>query len=190
MDASDRANNNGNGKHVPDTGSLPSAAVVPQGAPVSSSAAPAVEVPAGSPDVPLIVVEDPPRTKDGKFRPGQSGNPKGRPPGTPNLNNEICRAAKSFKLGDKSYMYLVLAKALQDVEYAKLVIPRLFADATEGKPLIDASDNSQEHHHHTETHVRIGEHLSDASTRDAVAQLTERLAARGAFTGEPRHVRQ
>lgn len=173
MDAGNGSHSNGNGKADP-------SAALPQSSPPAGGD--------GLPPEPLVVVDDAPRGKDGKFRAGKSGNPKGRPPGTPNLNNEICRAAKAFKLGDKTYMFLLLAKSLQDPEYAKLVVPRLFADATEGKPLIDASDNSQ--HHHSENHVSIGEHLADASTRDAVAQLTERLAARGAFAGEPRHVRQ
>lgn len=181
MDAGTGSHNNGNGHTADPSAQLPSAAAAPKGAPVSASPL-AGEPPAGSPDAI--------RDEKGRIKKGKSGNPKGRPPGTPNMNTELCRAVKAWKLGDRTWLNLLLAKCLNDVKYARLVLPTLLANATPATPLIDASDHSQEHNHHSETNVRIGEHLSDEGTRNAVAQLTERLAARGAFTGEPRHVRQ
>jgi hypothetical protein len=182
MDTSAGSQNNGHGPAEPQA-SLPSTVVAPLGAPVSASpAAAAGEKPAGSPDEV--------RDEKGRIKKGKTLNPKGRPPGIPNLNSELCRAVRAWKLGDRTFLNLLLAKCLNDVEYAKLVLPTLLANATEGKPLIDASDHSQEHNHHSETHVSIGERLGHEGTRRAVAALTEQLALGGAFSGEPRHVRQ
>lgn len=149
------------------------------GAPASASAAPpAVEKPASTPP--------PKRDPKGRLLPGQKLNPKGENGGIPHLNRELVAAAKAFHLGDKSYLQLLLAKSLQDPRYAEMVIPRILASVTAPGPLIDASDKSQ--HHYTENYVRIGEHLADPGTRDALALLAERLGARGVFSGGDGHV--
>jgi hypothetical protein len=126
MDTSAGSQKHGNGHAADPLASPPSAEAAPTGAPVSASPNPKGEKPTGTPDDV--------RDEKGRIKKGHSLNPKGRPPGIPTLNAEICRAAKAFKLGDRSYMQLLLAKSLQDPKWAELVIPRLFADATPPAP--------------------------------------------------------
>src|SRR5689334_16838177 len=110
MDASSDSTNhgNGNGSSKPDhpaTASLPSTAAASSEAPVSSSQG---EAPAGTSDE----ARDP---VTGRIKKGKSLNPKGRPPGTPNLNNELINAIKKFRIGKKTYLELFLTRSLQDV---------------------------------------------------------------------------
>lgn len=189
MDASAGADKSGNGHAVPfaNPDSLPSAVVVPpseKGAPVSS--APTTAAPAaGAPDE----VRDP---VTGKIRPGKSLNPKGRAPGTPNLNNELLKAIKKFRLGQKSFLELFLTRSLQDVEYAKLIAPKVFGNVDQ--PMapggISIHNNPQSHANHSETHVNVAKLLADSAGRDGIALFAERLAACGAVPGESRNVRQ
>ena len=185
MDASDRAKPNGNGKHVPDTGSLPSAAVVPQGAPVS--ALPVVsEAPAGSPEVA--------RDQKGKFQKGKSGNPTGRKPGMANRNTQLLRELSKFQIEGKTYERLLLEVSLLrakagDSTLAIEVLKRGYVTLTPEAGLA-INVNQANHQTHQETHVQVGERLGHEGTRRAVALLTEQLALGGAFSGDPRNVRQ
>ena len=59
------------------------------------------------------------QTKDTKFKPGQSGNPKGRPPGTISLTTMIKQELEKCPEGDKkTYADLIvkriLTKAIRD----------------------------------------------------------------------------
>lgn len=117
MDTSDGGNRNGNGHADPTPASLKSDTAAPSGAPVSGAAAPQAGIPDDTRD-PLT----------GRIRKGKSLNPKGRTPGTPNLNDELIKAIKKFKLGQKGFLELFLTRALQDVEYAKLLAPKVFGN--------------------------------------------------------------
>lgn len=157
---------------------------------------------------------DVPRDANGRVLPGHSLNLKGKPKGIPNRNTQLSRGYDAFRANpelckialqkykirirglkaEQLLVTLAFAKSIVDGDDSLLrwIGDRVYADPTPPAavgPLIDASDKSQ-HHHHTETHVRIGEHLGDPGTRSAVADLTERLAARGAFSGSPGHVRE
>lgn len=186
MDASAGAENNGDS--VPTPGSLPSAAAAPQGAPVGASN---VEVPAGSSE-PLVVLEkptDPVRDEKGRIKKGHSLNPKGRQPGIPNLNNELNKAIKQFKIGDRSFLYLILAKSLQDVEYFKLIHSKILAEATPPAAAsgVNIHNSLGQTNVQAETNVRLIDHLRDPGVRDTVADLVDKLQARGAFSGSARH---
>lgn len=132
MDASDGHTKPGNGQAESHPTSLPSTVAAPTGAPVGASPV-AGEKPAGAP------VE---RADKGKFKKGVSGNPKGRPPGTPNLNAELIKAIKKFRLGDKSYLDALLMRSIQEPELAKKILDKILVDATPKGPLIDASEHT------------------------------------------------
>lgn len=193
MDASDGATTNG-GQHVAtDPVTHPSAEAAPSGAPVSSSPA---EAPAGVPE-PLVIVDadDARDPNTGRIRKGKTLNPKGRAPGSPNLNSELQQAVKKYKLGQKSYLELLLTKSLQDVKYAELVVPKILANvdlpaAAAGVTIHNTPHASARADANSETYVDVAKLLSDAAGREGVAQFAERLAACKALTGEPRHVRQ
>lgn len=124
MDASDGGRKNGNGHPDPTPVSLPSDTAAPTGAPVSGAPpAPAAGAPAEQ--VPLVVVD---RDESGRIKPGKSLNPKGRPAGAPSLNAQLVKAVKQFKIGNKGFLELFLTRSLQDVEYAKLIAPKIFAN--------------------------------------------------------------
>jgi len=179
MDASDGATkNNGNGHADPAPVSLPSAEAAPQGAPVSSSNG---EGQAGAPaHEPLVVVDRDPIT--GRFPKGKSGNPKGRTPGIPNKNTEFLRLLTSKELRHVWATAKKLA-AKGDVGLMQFLLERALIKLTPEAAGIVINNNPTATTHHNETHVRIGEHLADPKTRDAVAQLTERLGDRGVFSG-------
>ena len=107
----------------PEESQPPKGAALP-GAPADVSPAEG-EKPASAPKVE--------RDEKGRVKKGSILNRQGKNGGVPNINNELVRAAKAFKIGDKSFMYLLLAKALQDYKYAILVVPRLAIDVTAGE---------------------------------------------------------
>jgi hypothetical protein len=187
MDASDRAKHNGNGKHVPDTGSLPSAAVVPQGAPVGAlPALPAAEAQAGTP---------PTRKPNGQFVGGKSGNPAGKPKGIPNRNTQLLRELGKFEIEGKSYERLLLEVSLLrakagDSTLAVELMRRTYVTITPEAAGLVLNVNQSNQQVQQETNVQVGERLGHEGTRRAVALLTEQLALGGAFSGEPRNVRQ
>jgi len=183
---------NGNGSSKPDHPEitpLPSAAAAPSGAPVSASPA---DAPAGAPE-PLVVVDEDLRDENGRIRPGKTLNKKGRPPGSPNLNAELQKAVKKYKLGQKSYLELLLTKSLQDVEYAKLVVPKILSNvdvpAPAGGVTIHNTPQANASANH-ETNVElVAKLLADADGREDAARFTERVAACGGFSRDAGNVR-
>ena len=143
---------------------------------------------------PLVVVDLPAAKsvrdpKTGRILPGHSLNPKGRLPGIPNRNAELVKVLCTTEI--REAWKLAKARAAKgETALMEFMLDRAFLKQTPEAAGIAINVNQANHQIQTETNVHIGEHLSDPGTRDAVAQLTERLAARGAFTGEPRHVRQ
>ena len=142
--------------------------------------------PAAVPPANGASAEVPGRGANGRFRKGESGNKRGRPPGIPNLNDALVKAVKQWRLGDRTWLNAILTKALTDPDLARVVLDKILVNATPAGPAISIKNS----HHSQETHVRIGEHLGDPAVRDAVADLTQRLAARGAWAGTNGHVRE
>jgi hypothetical protein len=129
-----------------------------------------------------------PRDPKGRFQKGQSGNPKGRAPGIPNLNDELVRAVKRYRLGEKNWLQAILTRALQDPDLAKVVLDKVLVNATPAGPAISIRNSNEQTHQ--ESHVQIGEHLGDPAVRNLVAELTQRLGDRGAFAGANGHARE
>jgi hypothetical protein len=190
MDASAGATRNGDKAPetvphaVPTPVSLPSAVAAPEGAPVSSATpAPA----AGAPDVE--------RDEHGRLKPGKSLNPKGRKPGATSLNTELMKAIKAFRIGSKGYLELFLTRSLQDVEYAKLITPKIFGNVDQpagagisihNNPQASASAAATTENNYGNARKL----LADEAGRGILAAAAERLAAGSLDTGAPRHVRQ
>ena len=172
MDTGEGAKNNGNGKHVPDSGSPPS---------ITSAGG------NGHPPEPLVVVD---RDEKGRILPGRSLNPKGRAKGIPNRNSELVklvntrelswcwRTAKAqAKKGDTSFLRYLLDKTLLEQSPASAGI------------VINASASAQASAEASSTsnfHDRL-EELRDPGVLAGVGDLLDRLAARRGITGAPRH---
>lgn len=130
------------------------------------------------------------RDENGRFKKGESGNKRGRPPGIPNVNDELVRAVKKYRIGDKSWLQALLTRALQDPQLAKVVLDKIAIDATPATPAVSIRNNNSNQFNHQEGHVEIGKHLGDESVRTLLAELTQRLGDRGAFAGANGHDRQ
>lgn len=141
------------------------------GGPAGTS--PVVEAPAGTG-----------RDKLGRFQHGTSGNPSGRPPGIPNRNTEFVKllntrelravwklAKQQARKGDTGLLMFLLERGLikQSPEAAGLTV--------------QIQQTNQQHQTHQETHVKYGAHLEDPAVRGALADVAQRLADRGGFTG-------
>lgn len=64
------------------------------------------------------------------WKPGQSGNPKGKPPGTLNFNTELEKALREFRVGEKTYLEAILLKSLSNPVLAAKVLDKILQDAT------------------------------------------------------------
>jgi len=80
---------------------------------------------------------------------------------------------------------MLMASKRHDPRLLELLLDRVFVKQTPETAGLTVQVNNQ--HQLTENHVRIGEHLADVGTRDALAQLAERLQARGVFAGGNGH---
>jgi hypothetical protein len=127
MDASTGANKNGNGHHVPDPSVLPSAVVVPSGAPVTSAIA--------APEAGAPAVE---RDEHGRIKPGKSLNPKGRAPGVVSRNTQLNRGFEAFR-ANPELCKIALKKysiRIRGLKAESLLITLAFA-----KSIIDKDDS-------------------------------------------------
>ena len=107
--------------------------------------------------------------KRARFKPGQSGNPAGRPKGIPNLNHELREAVVKFRKGDKTYLQLIMEKALRNSKVAAKLLDKLLSDATAPNEtkINNVIQNQQS--------AIDPEALKDDNVRDAAAILEERL---------------
>jgi hypothetical protein len=115
-----------------------------------------------------------------QFRPGESGNPDGRPPGIPNLNDQLITAIGRFKggktpsgkKGRKKFLQALLEKAMEDDPVLLgHILDKVFADATP-KAGAQVNVNSQVTNEHA-LHQTI---LADPRVREAALDLEERIA--------------
>lgn len=176
MDASDGDNHKGNG-------SVPMPVSLPSTSPASGH---------GQSPEPLVVVDSPARDpKTGRVLPGHSLNPKGRRPGIPNRNAELVKVLNTTEIRE-AWKLAKSRAAKGETALMEFMLDRAFLKQTPEAAgiAINVNQANSQTNNHSETHVRIGELLRDGEGRDALARLTERAAACGAFTGEPRHVRQ
>ena len=109
-----------------------------------------------------------------------SGNPDGRPPGIPNLNDLLISAVKRFtggigpkgKRGRKKFFAALLEKAFyEDPDLLKQLLDKFLADATPaaGAQVNIASQVTNEH----SLHQTI---LSNPGVRGAALDLEQRIA--------------
>lgn len=121
-----------------------------------------------------------PRSIAHRFPAGVSGNPVGRPPGIPNLNDLLISAVKRFKggigpkgkRGRKKFFAALLEKAFyEDPDLLKQLLDKFLADATPaaGGQVNIGSQVTNEH----SLHQTI---LSDPRVREAALALEERIA--------------
>lgn len=183
MDASDGADISGK-RIPPDPVSLPSA-VVPVGGPVSSSDAStgAAATPSEKPAAPPVK-----RNAKGQFPKGTSGNPRGNHKRTPNLNGQLIKALKTFTLTDNqgqkhTFLEALIKRALAEPQVMAKLLDKVFVDVTPPPEPTKVEVHNSNGIQQTENHVAIGQLLSDAEGREALALLAERLEARGVFSG-------
>lgn len=76
------------------------------------------------------------------FKPGQSGNPKGRPKGVPNCNGELLSAIDRYKGGKEKgggrekYFDDLLERALLEPTVQRKLMDKILQNATENGPLV------------------------------------------------------
>ena len=133
------------------------------------------------------------KRKDGKPGPppkrtGQSNLPKH----VPNRNWKLLQEAKRFKSKDgKSFERMILEIAVAEAikghpSLLTEMISRMYCAITPestGIKLAPGNQNSVRQPEDREGGNRLSDHLGDAGTREAVAQLVERLAPRLALPG-------
>jgi hypothetical protein len=143
--------------------------------------------PGGQPaDVPASAAPASVESRDskGRFRPGKSGNPKGRAPGIPNRNSEAVKlvntrelswcwklAKAQAKKGDHRLLVFLLDKVLIDQSPAAAGIT-INANAS-------AQANASAATAPVNLHDRFAELAADPAVADELAGLAARLAARG-----------
>jgi len=117
------------------------------------------------------------RTVKGQFVKGKSGNPHGRTPGVPNLNTELLKAVRRFRVKGKdgtklTFIDALLARALQDLRFGEKIIDKIFAAATPQAPATVIGVTQ----HSSEQNVAV-DIVSDPVARELAARLEERVAA-------------
>lgn len=106
-----------------------------------------------------------------QFKPGQSGNPKGRPKGSVTLNKELRKAVNKFRVGDKSYIEALLLASLKHPAVACKIVDKLWTDVTPKQEGVHVHNhNSVTNEHSTDPRA-----LEDPETRELAARLEERL---------------
>jgi hypothetical protein len=98
--------------------------------PSASSTAPAAEA--------AQVQRRPPPPSIAKhcFKPGQSGNPKGRAPGVPNLNALLLQEIEKFKREGKGFLECLLLRSLEEPTLGRKLLDKILMNATPDSPLV------------------------------------------------------
>lgn len=138
----------------------------------------------GGPDVPPVKRKG---SRDGKhpafavhqFKPGQSGNPAGRPPGIPNLNDLLITAVKKFrgraprgkKRRQRFFEELIEQAIKKKPRLLEHLLDKILADATPAAGA-QVNVNSQVTNEHSLHQVL----LADPRVRGAALDLEQRMA--------------